>query len=40
MITIKNVSMKFNLGIDKTFSLKKMFINALSFKKRESYFGL
>ena len=39
MITIKNVSMKFNLGIDKTFSLKKMFINALSFKKREkSYF--
>lgn len=39
MITIKNVSMKFNLGIDKTFSLKKMFINILSFKKKEkSYF--
>lgn len=38
MISIKNVSMKFNLGIDKTFSLKKMFINVLSFKKREKSF--
>lgn len=38
MISISNVSMKFNLGIDKTFSLKKMFINCLSFKKKNKSF--
>ena len=39
MISIKNVSMKFNLGIDKNFSLKKLFISFLSFKKKKkSYF--
>ena len=35
MINIKNVTMRFNLGIDKTFSLKKLFIKILSFKKTE-----
>lgn len=39
MIKIDNVSMKFNLGIDKNFSLKKVFINLLSFKKKnKEYF--
>lgn len=39
MIKIDNVSMKFNLGIDKNFSLKKIFINLLSFKKKnKDYF--
>ena len=39
MISIKNVSMKFNLGIDKNFSLKKLVISFLSFKKKKkSYF--
>jgi ABC-2 type transport system ATP-binding protein len=39
MISLKNVSMQFNLGVDKNFSLKKMFINMLSFKKhKKSYF--
>lgn len=33
MIHIKNVTMQFNLGMDKNFSLKKMFINMLSFKR-------
>ena len=33
MIELKNVSMRFNLGIDKTFSLKKLFIKLFSFKK-------
>jgi len=33
MINIKNVTMEFNLGIDKTFSLKKLFIKVLSLKK-------
>ena len=33
MIKIKNVSMKFNLGIEKNFSIKQFFINL--FKKRE-----
>ena len=35
MISIKNVSMRFNLGIDKNFSFKKMFINIFSFKKNK-----
>lgn len=35
MITIENVSMKFNLGIDKNFSLKKSFINFFKFKKQK-----
>ena len=33
MIKIKDVSMKFNLGIEKNFSLKLFFINL--FKKKE-----
>lgn len=33
MIYVKNVTMKFNLGIDKTFSLKQGFVNL--FKKKE-----
>lgn len=33
MIHIKNVTMRFNLGMDKNFSLKKMFINMLTFKR-------
>ena len=37
MINIKNVSMRFNLGIDKTFSLKKLFIKILSFNKTKKY---
>ena len=35
MIDIKNVSMKFNLGIEKDNSLKKLFISLLSFKKKK-----
>ena len=35
MINIKNVTMEFNLGIDKTFSLKKLFIKVLSLKKEK-----
>ncbi len=35
MITVKNVSMKFDLGIEKNFSFKQAFINILSFKKRK-----
>lgn len=42
MIDIKNVSMKFNLGIEKDNSLKSIFINALKFhkksKKNKEYF--
>lgn len=38
MITIKDVSMKFNLGIDKHFSLKSTFINFFKFKKREKQY--
>lgn len=33
MITVDNVSMKFNLGIEKNFSFKQLFVNTLSFKK-------
>lgn len=40
MISIKDVSMNFNMGIDKNFSLKKMFIRILSFKKnKKTYFS-
>ena len=35
MIKINNVSMKFNLGIEKNFSLKLFFINLFKPKKRE-----
>lgn len=34
MVTVDNVSMRFNLGIEKNFSLKQFFIDTLSFKKR------
>ena len=34
MIKVKNVSMRFNLGIEKNFSLKQFFIDTLSPKKR------
>lgn len=35
MIKVKNVSMRFNLGIEKNFSLKQFFIDFLSRKKKE-----
>lgn len=35
MIKVNNVSMKFNLGIEKNFSLKQFFIDVLSGKKKE-----
>lgn len=35
MIELKNVSMKFNLGIEKNFSLKVAFINFFQFKKKQ-----
>jgi len=35
MINVKNVGMKFNLGIEKDNSLKMTFIRLLSFKKRK-----
>ncbi len=42
MIRINNVSMKFNLGVEKDNSLKQMFIKILSFwkrkKKKKDYF--
>lgn len=34
MIKLENVSMKFNLGVEKDFSLKQAFINIFSFKKK------
>ncbi len=34
MITLSNVSMKFNLGIEKNFSFKQLFVTTLSFKKK------
>lgn len=34
MITVNNVSMRFNLGIEKNFSLKQFFIDFLSRKKK------
>lgn len=39
MIEAKNISMRFNLGIEKNFSFKQAFINILSGKKKpKSYF--
>lgn len=35
MIKLENVSMKFNLGVEKDFSLKQAFINILSFKRNK-----
>lgn len=35
MIKLENVSMKFNLGIEKEFYLKQAFINLFKFKKRK-----
>lgn len=35
MINIDNVSMKFNLGIEKDFSMKQAFVNALKGKKKK-----
>lgn len=35
MITIKNVIMKFDLGVEKNFSFKQAFINIFSFKKQK-----
>lgn len=36
MIRIKNVSMKFNMGIEKDFSIKQAFINLLTGKKKNN----
>lgn len=39
MIKLTNVSMKFNLGIEKNFSFKQLFITIFSFKKmKKDYF--
>ena len=35
MIDAKNISMKFNLGIEKGFSIKQFFVDLLSFKRRK-----
>ncbi len=35
MIDVKNVSMKFNLGIEKEFSIKQAFVNFFSGKKKK-----
>ena len=35
MIKVNNVSMRFNLGIEKNFSLKQFFIDFLSRKKKK-----
>ena len=35
MISVKDVSMRFNLGIDKGFSLKQGFVDLFNFKKRK-----
>ena len=34
MIKLENVSMRFNLGIEKEFSIKQAFVNFFSFKKK------
>lgn len=36
MISVKNVSMKFNLGIEKEFSIKQAFVNFLSPKNKKN----
>lgn len=39
MISLTNIGMKFNLGIEKGFSFKQLFISILSFeKKKKEYF--
>lgn len=39
MINVKNISMKFNLAIEKNFSIKQAFINLFSGEKfNKSYF--
>ncbi|MEG0798897.1 MAG: ABC transporter ATP-binding protein [Bacilli bacterium] len=35
MIKVNNVSMKFNLGIEKNFSLKQFFVDMFNFKKKK-----
>ena len=35
MIDAKNISMKFNLGIEKGFSIKQFFVDLLSYKRRK-----
>lgn len=35
MIELNNVSMKFNLGIEKNFSIKQAFVNFFSFKRKK-----
>ncbi len=42
MIRIKNISMKFNLGIEKDFSIKQAFINVFTKKRKkdESFWAL
>lgn len=44
MIKLENVSMKFNLGIEKEFSIKQAFVNLFSFnkpkKKKEEFWAL
>ena len=36
MISVKNVSMKFNLGIEKEFSIKQAFVNFFSLKNKKN----
>ncbi|MBP3800124.1 MAG: ABC transporter ATP-binding protein [Bacilli bacterium] len=36
MISVRNVSMKFNLGIEKEFSIKQAFVNFFSFKNKKN----
>ena len=44
MIKLEHVSMKFNLGIEKEFSIKQAFVNFFSFnkpkKKKEEFWAL
>lgn len=43
MITVKDVSMEFNLGVEKNFSMKQLFIGIFNKKmrsKKESFFAL
>ena len=35
MIDVRNVSMKFNLGIEKEFSIKQAFVNFFSGKNKK-----
>ena len=36
MIKVNNVSMRFNLGVEKNFSLKQFFINLFKFKREKN----